>query len=111
MPLAKREARASAPGFNAHAFQNLADAIKAAVAGPITPPPVAAPTKPPADANVAKALTAIKALDGGKGTRWDDVLKALAAEGVGAGAAAAALGKLMYLGQAYEPTLGILKAS
>ncbi|MHB8633507.1 MAG: hypothetical protein ACYDBQ_05990 [Thermoplasmatota archaeon] len=65
---------------------------------------------PPADANVAKALTAVKALDGGKGARWDDVLKARAADGVAA-QAAAALGKLMGLGQAYEPTLGILKAS
>ncbi|MHB8634617.1 MAG: hypothetical protein ACYDBQ_11770, partial [Thermoplasmatota archaeon] len=85
--------------------------LVAPVQSPSPPPPPAAPAKSAVDGNVAKALAAIKALDGGKGARWDDVLKAMAADGVGADPAEAALGKLMDLGEAYEPTLGILKAN
>lgn len=112
VPLSRREANAPRPGFNAGAFQSLASSMKAAVQGNSPAPAAPAPAKVSTDeADVNAVLAVLKELDVGQGARWDDVLKAAQGFGLGAEATEAVIGVLMCRGKAFEPTLGILKAT
>ena len=60
---------------------------------------------------MSAVLAVVRELDVGQGARWDAVLKAAEGFGLGAEAAEAVIAALMRRGKAYEPTLGVLKAS
>jgi uncharacterized protein len=76
-----------------------------------------APAKPdPAQEAATEALdnavlAAVQRLEGGKGARWDDVLRESATGGVTSEQVEEALNRLMDKGLVYEPTLGVLKTT
>lgn len=107
----RRSPEAQAPAFDVAAFQATATTMRAAVQSNDAPAPAPQHKQAPDDPTDAKVMDAIKARQGDKGVRWDDLLATLQAQGTGAEAAEAALQRLMDKGQAYEPTLGILKAT
>jgi hypothetical protein len=106
----ERRAPEAAPAFDVAAFQGTASTMRAAVQSH-DDAPTPKPAQPESDPTDAKVLDAIKARQGDKGVRWDDLLATLQAQGTGAEAAEASLQRLMDKGQAYEPTLGILKST
>ncbi len=56
-------------------------------------------------------LAAVQRLEGQKGAKWDDVLKACAGASASAEAVEESLNRLMGKGLVYEPTLGVLKTT
>lgn len=107
-----RTSPSAAKSFDVAKFEGAAQQMRDAVQAREAP---ASASTPKATANNddldAKVLAAVKARQGEKGVRWEDLLAAVQATGIGNDAAEAALQRLMDKGQAYEPTLGILRAT